>query len=209
MIPGIRHIIFDLGGVLLNIDYALTEKAFIDLGVTNFHELYSQAAQTELFDKWETGQVTEDEFVTAIQGMASIPLTAGQIKTAWNAMLLDFPLRRLQILQQLHLYYDLVLLSNTNALHEQAFNKILMDSRSMNIAAFFDKVYFSHKIGMRKPSVEIFTRILDENGFLPEHTLFLDDSIQHIYGARQAGITAIHMEKGMTMEDSIFLPKNK
>lgn len=207
MITGIRHIIFDLGGVLLNIDYSLTEKAFIELGIKDFPALYSQAQQTALFDRFETGQIPQAEFISSLQQIAGMVLTDVQITTAWNAMLLDLPLRRLQILQQLRTYHDLILLSNTNEIHETAFNKIVSDTNTVGLGTFFDKVYLSHRIGMRKPDVAVFQRILDENGFKAEHTLFIDDSIQHIEGARSLGIQVIHLEPGMTIEDNIFLPK--
>lgn len=207
MITGIRHIIFDLGGVLLNIDYTLTEQAFIALGIKDFPAIYSQAQQTALFDRLETGHMPQAEFITSLQQIAGVPLTEQDIITAWNAMLLDLPVRRLQLLQQLRNHYDLILLSNTNEIHEAAFNKIVLDTRGVGLGTFFDKVYLSHRMGMRKPNVATFRRILDENGFRPEHTLFLDDSIQHIEGARSLGIQAIHMEPGMTIEDNIFLPR--
>jgi FMN phosphatase YigB (HAD superfamily) len=205
MINGIKHIIFDLGGVILNIDYLLTEKAFIDCGVTNFGELYSQMSQSAVFDNLETGKMERAAFIAAMQQASSIPLTEAQILNAWNAMLLDFPVRRLQILQQLRLYYDLFLLSNTNELHEEFFNDILMRSHGIpNIGVFFDKVYFSHRVGLRKPGKEIFQRILDENGLKAEATLFIDDSPQHIATAKQLGIQTIFLEKGMTIEDDVF-----
>ena len=207
MITGIRHIIFDLGGVLLNIDYKLTEQAFIKLGIENFNELYSQAQQASLFDKFETGQMPQDEFIEAIRNLTPVPLEPDQVIQAWNAMLLDMPIRRLQLLQQLRSYYDLLLLSNTNEIHESAFNKIVLDTKGISLGAFFDKVYLSHRIGMRKPHSTVFQRILDENGLKAEHTLFIDDSIQHIEGARSLGIQTIHLEPGMTIEDNIFLPK--
>src|SRR5690606_29498568 len=121
MIQGIKHIIFDLGGVLLNIDYQLTEKAFIEIGIPRFAEIYSQLQQTTLFDDWETGKINRKDFIQSLREKSEIPLTEEQICTAWNAMLLDFPLRRLKVLQQLRPYYDLVLLSNTNEIHEAAF----------------------------------------------------------------------------------------
>lgn len=208
MIKGIRHIILDLGGVILNIDYTLTEQAFTALGVKNFSQLYSQAQQTSLFDDFETGRIDSTTFVRAIQDLAGVPLRTEDIKNAWNAMLLDFPLRRLQILQQLQLHYDMVLLSNTNEIHEEAFNKILMQASGIpNIGVFFDKVYLSHRIGMRKPNIEVYKRILDETGFKAEHTLFIDDSLQHVEGARKTGIQAIHLEKGMSIEKDIFKPQ--
>ncbi len=205
MIKGIKHIIFDLGGVLLNIDYSLTENAFIALGVKNFPELYTQLNQSHLFDLFETGKIPANEFISAMQQASSVPLTDAQILTAWNAMLLDFPVRRLQLLQQLRLYYDLLLLSNTNEIHEQTFNDILMRSHGIpNIGVFFDKVYLSHRVGLRKPTKEIFERVLDDNGFKAEQTLFIDDTPQHIAGAKLTGIQTIYLEKGMTIEEHVF-----
>lgn len=207
MIKGIRHIIFDLGGVLINLDYSLTEKAFIELGVENFQTLYSQLKQTPLFDDLETGKIDRIQFISELKKMCPLPLSDEQVCSAWNAMLLDFPLRRLQLLQQLRLYYDLVLLSNTNEIHEEAFSKVLKDNFGVNLAAYFDKVYYSHRIGIRKPEVAVFQRVLNENNFQPEHTLFIDDSPQHIEAARSLGIHTIFLEKGMTIEKDVFLPK--
>lgn len=208
MIKGIRHIIFDLGGVLLNIDYDRTEKAFTEAGVADFRRQYSQLKQSSLFDEWETGKITRPEFIAALQ-KATPGITESQICNAWNAMLLDFPIRRLQLLQQLRLHYDLVLLSNTNEIHEEAFSRILMDRHGIpNIGVFFDKVYFSHRLGLRKPSKEIFQQVLDDTGFQPQQTLFIDDSPQHTEGAAQLGIQTIYLEKGMTIENNIFLPKD-
>ncbi len=207
MIKGIRHIIFDLGGVLLNIDYQLTETAFVELGITNFAELYSQLKQTPVFDDFETGRLSRAEFVRALQDLAPVPLTEEQVCAAWNAMLLDLPLRRLQLLQQLRIHYDLILLSNTNEVHEEAFNRIILDSHGANLGTYFDKVYYSHRVGMRKPMQDLFRRVLEENGFLAQHTLFIDDSPQHIEAAKATGIHAVYLEKGMTIEDDIFKPK--
>jgi FMN phosphatase YigB (HAD superfamily) len=208
MIKDIRHIIFDLGGVILNLDYELTEKAFVEAGITNFRDLYSQLAQSSLFDEWETGKIHREEFITALQKISGIGLSEEQVLKAWNAMLLDFPLRRLQLLQQLRLHYDMVLLSNTNEVHETALNNILMRDHGIpSVGVFFDKVYFSHRVGLRKPSREIFQMVLDETGFKPEHTLFIDDSPQHIETAGNMGIRTILMERGMTIENNIFLPK--
>jgi len=199
---GIRHIIFDLGGVLINIDYQRTERAFVEAGVSNFAELYSQLQQSDLFDRFETGKIEPDEFIAAMKAASGREITEAQILDAWNAMLLDFPLRRLQILQQLRLYHDLFLLSNTNAIHEETFNGILMRNHGIpNIGVFFDKVYLSHRVGLRKPMREIFERVLEDNGLKPEHTLFIDDSPQHIAGAQVLGIQTIYLEKGKDIED--------
>ena len=208
MITGVKHIIFDLGGVLLNIDYKLTEQAFIDLGITNFGGLYSQIRQNSFFDDWETGRLTKQQFIEGLKSACGIDMSEDQVCKAWNAMLLDMPLRRLQLLQQLRLYYDLVLLSNTNEVHEEAVTGIVRDTHGQMLVAFFDKVYFSHRIGMRKPDAEIFRYVLGDNDWKAEETLFIDDSIQHIEAAKVLGIQAIYLEPGMTIEKDIFKPKS-
>jgi len=204
----IKNIIFDFGGVILNIDYTKTEVAFRELGIENFETQYSQMKQSAVFDKLETGKITEDEFVSAIQKTTDKNIPKDQIITAWNAMLLDLPLRRLQLLQQLQLHYNIYLLSNTNSIHEIAFNKMLKSLTGFNsMGVFFDKVYYSHHIGMRKPDKKIFEFILKENNLIPNETLFIDDSPQHIASAKELGIQTIFLKKGTTIEDDIFKPK--
>ena len=205
---GIKNIIFDLGGVILNIDYTLTQKAFEELGITQEDSFYSKKDQDELFDKLETGKIGEEEFVSAIQKRLPNPVDSKQILDAWNAIILDFPLRRLQILQQLQLHYNTFLLSNTNEIHEKTFNKLLQTTCGYpTMAVFFDRIYLSHRVGLRKPDPAIFQLILTENNLKPGETLFIDDSIQHIETAVKLGIQTIHMKDGMTMEDDIFKAK--
>lgn len=199
---GIKNIIFDLGGVILNIDYQATYKAFEALGVKDFTGLYSQFKGSRLFDDLETGRVTNEEFLTEMLKHTPEGTTTGQIIAAWNAMLLDFPLRRLQVLQQLRQHYNLYLLSNTNAIHLDAFNKILEESRGIpSLGVFFDKTYYSHLIGYRKPEKESYQLVLDENGLKPEETLFIDDTLPNIEGATAVGVQTIHLLAPKTMTD--------
>lgn len=208
MIQNIKHIILDLGGVLLDIDYQRTEDAFVQLGLKDFAQHYSQAAQSNFFSDFETGKLEEQHFISGINELMPEKAKEQDIIAAWNAMLLDFPLRRLQILQQLQLHYDIVLLSNTNSIHERAFNQLLRERCGFNsLAVFVDKVFYSHHIGMRKPDVATFEYVLNYTGFDPAHTLFVDDSRQHIAGAQSAGIQTIWLEPGMTIEEHIFLNK--
>jgi putative hydrolase of the HAD superfamily len=165
--------------------------------------------QVELFDLLETGKIDEAEFVKQIQQKSNVELSHHDIITAWNSILLDFPLRRLQILQQLQLHYSIFLLSNTNEIHEKAFNDLLKTTCGYpNLGVFFDKVYLSHRVGLRKPDPTIFQYVLDENNLDPKETLFIDDSPQHIEAAKSLHIHTIHMKDDMTMEHDIFLPKN-
>lgn len=199
---GIKNIIFDLGGVILNLDYQATNKAFTDLGLTDFNSLFSQFKGNKLFDDLETGKVSNEDFLREMLKHTPAGTTEQQIIDAWNAMLLDFPLRRLQILQQLRQHYNLFLLSNTNAIHMAAFNKILEESRGIpSLAAFFDKTYYSHLIGYRKPDKESYQLVLDENGLKPEETLFIDDTLPNIEGATAVGVQTIHLLAPKTITD--------
>ena len=206
---GIKNIIFDLGGVILNIDYTLPIKAFKSLGVTDFDEMYSKKQQLDFFDQLETGQIATNEFVQEIQKHCKTPLHESDIINAWNSIILDFPLRRLQILQQLQLHFNTFLLSNTNEIHEKAFNQVLQQTCGYpTLAVFFDKTYLSHRIGIRKPDKAAFELILNDNQLKPDETLFIDDSIQHIEAAAALGLKTIHMKDGMTMETDIFKKKS-
>ena len=207
MTKGIKHIIFDLGGVILNIDYQLTSKAFKQLGVNNFDELYSQKEQIQLFDELETGKIDNNAFFDRFNVLLNTSLSHQQIEVAWNAMLLDWPIKRLQLLQQLQNQYDLFLLSNTNSIHETAFTKSLEQAHGIpNIGIFFDSAYFSHRLGLRKPDTRTFEHILQKHQLNPSETLFIDDSIQHINAADSIGIKTIFLDKGMTIEKDIFKP---
>ena len=205
---GVKNIIFDLGGVILNIDYSAPQRAFKALGIDNIDNLYSKQSQSTLFDKLETGKINEKEFVAEIQKLTSQPISYHDIIDAWNSILLNFPLRRLQILQQLQLHYNIYLLSNTNEIHERAFNLLLQQTCGYpTLAVFFDKIYLSHRIGIRKPNTDAFELILNEKKLKKEETLFIDDSIQHIEAAKNFGLKTIHIKDGMTMEHDIFKMK--
>lgn len=205
---GIKNIIFDLGGVILNIDYKRPQEELAKLGINNIDVLYSKKNQTELFDLLETGKISGQEFINKIKELSEKPIEDFEIINAWNSILLDFPLRRLQILQQLQLHYNLYLLSNTNEIHEKAFNEMLKTQCGFpSLALFFDKVYYSHRVGLRKPDGAIFELVLSQNNLKAEETLFLDDSIQHIETATSLGIKTIHIKDGMSIENDIFLPK--
>ncbi|PUZ26650.1 putative hydrolase of the HAD superfamily [Chitinophaga costaii] len=203
---GIRNIIFDLGGVILNIDYQRTVRAFKDLGFDHFEQLYSQFHLSELFDHFETGKISPEQFLEALQQQAPPHITREQLLNAWNAMLLDFPLARLQILQQLRQHYNLYLLSNTNALHYDAFNKILLESRGIpSLDTFFDRAYFSHIIGLRKPYAEAYQFVLDAHALKASETLFIDDTLPNITGAEAVGLRTLHLPGPKTILD-IFKP---
>ena len=199
----IKNIIFDLGGVILNIDYHLTINAFKNMGVENFEKLFSQAQQNGLFDKLDKGQVSPQEFRNNLRELVKFSLSDSAINHAWNAMLLDFPHHRIELLVNVRKHYKTFLLSNTNAIHIEEYNQILERTFGYkNLSFLFNKEYYSHEIGMRKPDKGVFLHIIKENLIQPEETLFIDDSIQHVEAAKNLGINAYHLNipKGESIE---------
>lgn len=191
----IKNIIFDLGGVILDIDYHLTINAFKNLGISNIDSLFGQAQQVKLFDQMDKGLLSPAEFRNGIREISNLPLPDAEIDRAWNAMLLSFTPERLELLTAIGKHYRTFLLSNTNAMHMKQYNKALQNTYGIeSMSAFFEKAYYSHIIKMRKPDAEAFEIILDENKLEPSETLFIDDSIQHVEGAKKIGIFAYHLD---------------
>jgi putative hydrolase of the HAD superfamily len=196
----IKNIIFDLGGVVLNIDYLLSTTAFKNLGVNNFDKLYSQAQQSNLFDRLEKGNLSPQNFRDELRQLCGLPITDKQIDQAWNAMLLDLPVERLMLLTKLKSRYRTFLLSNTNEIHYWAYINNLEEQHGVDtLAGFFEKEYLSFNIHLRKPDKEIFEYVLNDAGLNPAETLFIDDTLRHVEGAKAVGIEAILLENGTTI----------
>lgn len=195
-LEGIRHLILDLGGVLFDIDYSLTVKAFEKIGFGGFDRWYSQQRQSPLFDDWEKGILDESAFRAEIRSISGIDVPDQAIDDAWNAMLLGFPERSVDLLNRLREDYSLHLLSNTNPLHEHGFRKMFKDEHpSLDFDRQFDRVYLSHHIGKRKPDSEAFLHVLENSGISAKECLFVDDSIQHVDGAKACGIDALWLQR--------------
>jgi FMN phosphatase YigB (HAD superfamily) len=205
MNQNIENIIFDLGGVILNIDYNLTAQAFKDLGLTNFEEMYSQAAQTGLFDCFEKGLCSPSYFVNAILDYMPSGTSPNQVVAAWNAMILEFPTENLNLLLTLKEKYRIFLLSNTNEIHIQYFHRKLSQTVTEDtLVPFFEKVYYSSDVNLRKPDVEIFDKVCNDNQLDKSKTVFIDDTLQHIEGAKRAGLQTIHFQKGARNLTELF-----
>ncbi len=189
----IDTIIFDFGGVLINIDYHRTIDAFQALGLEDFEERYSQASQSSLFNDFETGKISTQRFVNELLPFLPAGTSPNQVVKAWNAMILDVPTATVDLLQKLQGKYRLFLLSNTNEIHiPKALNE-WNKMTSVNFYDCFEHVYLSHEVGMRKPNAEIFQFVCDEQSIRPENTLFIDDSAQHLVGAQKVGLNTHHL----------------
>lgn len=189
-------VIFDFGGVIINIDYQATIDAFKNLGIDNFDRLYSQAQQSDLFDAIETGKISSQHFINGLLRILPSQITPNQVVHAWNAMILDIPKHRIEFLKELRTQTPIYLLSNTNEIHISKALREWQRVESASIETVFNKVYLSHEIGLRKPDVEVFQKVCQEQGLTPSKTLFIDDSIQHIEGAQKAGLQTYHLKPG-------------
>jgi putative hydrolase of the HAD superfamily len=197
-------IIFDLGGVLINLDYQLTSKAFIDLGLTDFDATYSQLQQTDLFDRFETGAISSFHFINRLLDQLPQGTSGNKVVHAWNAMILDFPTERLEWLLKLKQQKRIFLLSNTNTLHMEKVRRSLEKTVGhQRLEDYFETVYLSCEMGMRKPDPAIFSRVCQEQGLNPAKTVFIDDSPQHVEGAATIGLHAIYLKPGESVQ-SLF-----
>lgn len=197
----IKNIIFDLGGVLLNIDYGKTKAAFEALGFHHFDQMYTQYMSDPIFAELEQGFLAEDSFYDRIMPATKQPVTKTQIKEAWNAMLLDFREESLSLLEKLSQHYKLYLLSNTNAIHLEAFNKLFTaQTGKPSLDVYFTKAWYSHLVGLRKPNLDIYEFVLEDAGLVAGETLFIDDSYNNIDGAKAVGLQTHLLLPGESIE---------
>jgi HAD superfamily hydrolase (TIGR01509 family) len=198
----IKNIIFDLGGVIINLDTAKTISEFNKLSKLPFEAIYTQLQQSTIFDLFDKGLISESDFFVELKKVTQSTASESELKQAWNAMLLDFPINRLNLLMKLKPQYRLFLLSNTNETHVTEFEKTLSETHQyINLESFFEKVYYSCRMQMRKPDVEIFEFVLTDNALNASETLFIDDSPQHVQGALKTGISAHLLPKEKEVEE--------
>ena len=207
----IDAIIFDLGGVIINIDYPQTILAFNALHSQDQDFPYSQDRQVELFDAFEKGQIPAWEFREGLRQILSLDCSDAALDHAWNAMLMDIPLNRIQLLETLGKHKRLFLLSNTNPIHKLAFDKIFQETcgdRYEHLDQLFEKAYYSHHTGDRKPNHSFFQRVIDEQTLNPATTLFIDDTAAYIESATQLGLQTYHVTNNEAITDLKWLQSN-
>jgi len=197
----IKNIIFDYGNVIFTIDFAKQRQAWTELGISDVDQFYTHKQQDPLFDAFEKGEVAPGEFRDHIRKKIGKPgLTDTQIDNAWNSLLVGVPHGNHELLLDLKSKYRTFLLSNINAIHYDYIMKYLKTDFGFDgNDHLFEKVYYSHLTGKRKPDIAIFEQVLQENNLNPAETLFIDDSPQHLVGAQKVGLQTYLM----TAPDSI------
>ncbi len=201
----IENIIFDLGGVIINLDINQTfiklSQIFrkeINANIFSDHEKYS------FFRDYEVGKINDEEFRSSIKNLADFPIENALIDEAWCAMLQNIPTDRISWIYEATQKYNCVVLSNTNHIHinyfEEYFNRITPYGYPQDM---FQKLFYSHEIGERKPDVASFERVLDDTGFDPAKTVLLDDLKENLESAGRLGIKMEYVERNKLRREQL------
>jgi putative hydrolase of the HAD superfamily len=198
----IKNIIFDWGGVITDLHFDATKKAFQQMGIKIFHEDLLQNPKDELFIPFEIGHISPEEFRNGLRKFSTNHLPDTMIDDAWNSMLGDLPVERWRLLESARQNYRTFLLSNTNAIHIPYYFDYLMKTYGFyGYTHLFEKTYFSFELGLRKPNADIFEYVLNDTGINPNHTLFIDDFVDNIETARKLGFQVVHLKAPLTLTD--------
>lgn len=192
----IHNLLFDFGGVLVDLDMERCSRAFRSLGidVSRFLHPYRQSGT---FMEFERGYATFEQCCREIRESQHVPYVSDeQIRWAWNTFLLDVPAERLDFLLRLKQRYRLFLLSNTNDVHWQLATDIYFRHNGLQLNDFFEQCFLSFRMHLDKPSPDIFNAVAEQAGIQPAETLFLDDSDANCQAARSCGFQALTAPTG-------------
>ncbi len=196
----IRNIIFDLGGVILNIDPQRTIDELRNLGWKDFYQGGNQSLNRELFFQLEKGDSSPGTFRENVRQQVKYEITDIAIDHAWSAMILDMPADRIRYLEELKKTYRIFLLSNTNEIHRIKFHRDFELEYGYPFDHLFERNFYSHQMGMRKPDPRIYFQALNEANLIPEETLFIDDMKENIEAAKLTGMKVLHITPGTLLE---------
>jgi len=194
-VPPVKNLIFDLGGVILDLSVPHTLESFSRLSGIAIEEVKSIFIGSPEFEKYEKGLLDDQQFREFIRQVYHINRSDSDIDDSWNAMLRGIPVIKLELLLKLKEKYKVFLLSNTNGIHLQYINEVILKDLTAGneLDHYFHKAYYSHRMLKRKPDAEIFEQVLKENDLMPAETLFLDDNLLNVQGASSLGIQTIHV----------------
>lgn len=183
-----------MGGVVIDIDFELTFNAFAQLANKSTHETKEIMGELNIWDQYERGALTDQKFIDTIRASLELTQTDEEIIVAWNALLLELPKSRIDLVKEINAKYDTYVLSNTSNIHIEGVNKILEESTGhQDLKEVFGKIYYSYEINRRKPDLDIYEFVLEDAGLKAEETLFLDDNLDNIIAAQKMGIQTIHV----------------
>jgi putative hydrolase of the HAD superfamily len=198
----LKNIILDFGGILLDLDFKTTDERFKQLYGIDFMERNYPPELEEIFIDYEIGQFDEETFLDRLQAFGRTKIVKKDLLDIWNSMLVRIPGYRLDYLLELRKNYKVFLLSNTNFSHIHWVQKYLKKNLGIDQfeKQFFDKVYYSHEIQMRKPNTDIYEYVLEDAHLVGQQSLFIDDTLENVLAAISAGI---HSRQHNTSHDIV------
>ena len=192
----IKNIVFDLGGVLVDLDFKAAINGLQKAGFAKVKEQLQSFDREGIFQKFELGEMTAEEFRTAIRENSTVTLTDEEIDALWNAMLLEIPREKLELILDLRGKYMVYLLSNTNSIHWDYVCKNAFNYRGFRVNDYFEETFLSYEMHLAKPDKSIYEKVLQDANLLAEETLFIDDSEANCKAAEEVGIHAHHYHIG-------------
>lgn len=190
----VKNIIFDLGGVILDLGFERMVKRFEQLGIEKFAEYFTPQKQVDFFEDLELGVITPEIFYDQFRRETKSELSNEVIEETWNLILKDFEKDRMDLLTDLSAKFSLYLFSNTNAIHAKCFEKRCLEQTGKPLNSYFQSLYYSHELHLRKPTVESFQEVLRRANLKSSETLFIDDNAANIAGAKEAGLQTYHLK---------------
>ncbi|MFY0606929.1 MAG: HAD-IA family hydrolase [Cyclobacteriaceae bacterium] len=181
-------IIFDLGEVIVNLDTQAVVNEFARLLKLPSVDLKSILVGSDELYLYETGQIDKGLFIERIVDLLGAQISVQDFENAWNLMLADIPIERLQFMKELMNTHEVLILSNTNGMHEERFDEMVKIQTGKIMKDFAHKAYYSHRIGYRKPNQDIYEFVINDRGLIPSKSLFLDDKIENVLAARDVGL---------------------
>lgn len=192
----IKNIVFDLGGVLIDLDFPRALKAFEQAGLTDIAKDVQAFSREGIFMDLELGNITPENFFRAICERSTQPISIQQATDYWNLILKDIPQEKLHIIRDLRKRYHVYLLSNTNQPHWEYICKKCFEKDGFTLHDYFEKIFLSYEMHLAKPDKQIFFQMLQDSQMNPEETLFIDDSEANCFSAEETGIHSVHYRIG-------------
>lgn len=190
-----KAVIFDFGNVIINIEFQRIYQTFAKFTSKSPAYIEKKITEDQIFRRYESGQFTDEEFREVIRQTLGFPLSDHEVDTAWNAILLDIPTDRIDLINNIRQKYPVYLLSNTNNIHITASNNYLKKTHGIkSLDLLFDKLYLSYEMGLWKPDAEIYREVLRANKLQPNEVIFFDDNLHNIESAKAIGMQTILVE---------------
>ena len=194
VLQGIDAIIFDFGNVLIDLDYPRVIRKFSEVAEKNQEEIEELVVTAPVLQKFEMGMIGPDEFRAKINSLLGTRMGERQFESIWNSMLKSITKERMDKVLKIGEKFQTFILSNTNMIHEIAYEEMIMEETGRSsLRDFVKEVYYSHEIGMRKPNLNCYKFVIDDIGLYESRMLFLDDRLDNVEAAKKAGMKAIQI----------------